>query len=61
MTRSEIARKIETAKAELPFAGVIHRRDLIKHIRRMEKELKTYDYYRERGRLRLQRGNTLSG
>ena len=23
-----------------------HRRDLLRHIRRLEKELKTYDYYR---------------
>jgi hypothetical protein len=47
--RHEIEIKIRAAKAELPSAGAIHRRDLIKHIRRMEKELRTYDYYQRKG------------
>lgn len=49
MKRDEMVSKIRMAKAELPTAGVIHRRDLLKHIHRMEKELKTYDYYQKRG------------
>ena len=47
MTRDELAGKIRAAKAELPGAGRYHRRDLMKHIHRMEKELRTYDYYRK--------------
>ena len=47
MTRSELVSKIMTAKAELPSAGEIYRRDLLKHIKRMQRELRIYDsYYR---------------
>jgi len=47
MTREELIQKIDTAKRELEHAGPIHRRDLCKHIRRMEKELSFYDaHYR---------------
>ena len=49
MNRDELVSKIRNAKAELPTAGVIHRRDLLKHIHRMEKELKIYDYYHRKG------------
>jgi hypothetical protein len=49
MTRSELVQAIIIAEEQLPKAGKIHRRDLIKHIHRMEKELRTYDYYRSRG------------
>ena len=49
MTREEMVSKIRAAKAELPDAGKCHRRDLMKHIRRMEKELRIYDSY-HRGR-----------
>ena len=47
MTREELAGKIRAAKAELPEAGKCHRRDLMKHIRRMENQLRIYDYYRK--------------
>lgn len=43
--REEYVRKIKQAKSELPYAGKYHRRDLIKHIHRMERALKIYDNY----------------
>lgn len=45
MTRNDLLEKIMAAKQELPKAGVIHRRDLHKHIKRMEKELRDYDMF----------------
>lgn len=50
--RKEWKEKIKAAKEELKTAGPKHRRDLQKHIHRMQKELMIYDYYRraaERG------------
>ena len=40
--------KIRAAKAELLTAGPIHARDLRKHIRRMEKELRIYIAYHKK-------------
>lgn len=40
MTREELMRKIAEAKSDLKTAGPIHRRDLRKHIHRMEIALK---------------------
>lgn len=37
--------KIKDAKEELKTAGAIHRRDLHKHIKRMERELRDYDRF----------------
>lgn len=37
--------RIEAAKRELKAAGPIHRKDLSRYIRRLEKELRTYDSY----------------
>ena len=45
MTRSELVEKIRTAKAEAQTAGAIHRRDLHKHIKRMQRELRDYDRF----------------
>ena len=45
MNREQLVEKIRTAKEELKIAGIIHRRDLQKYIRRMEKELRIYDSY----------------
>ena len=45
MTREEMMAKIKAAKEELKTAGVIHQRDLLKHIRRMEREIRDYDRY----------------
>lgn len=43
-TRDEHIRKISKAKAELKSAGPIHRSDLSRYIRRLEKELWIYDH-----------------
>ena len=41
--RQEHILKIRKAKEELKTAGKIHKRDLIRYIHRLEKELATYD------------------
>lgn len=41
--RENLVQKIFNGKAELKTAGPIHRRDLQKHIHRMERELRDYD------------------
>ena len=46
VTREEVANKIKAAKQEAKTAGKIHRRDLYKHIKRLEKELNVYDRFR---------------
>ena len=51
MTRDELVAKIATAKEELEHAGSIHRRDLTKHIRRMERELRDYDRFQSEARM----------
>lgn len=38
---------IRAAKEELKTAGPRHRRDLLKHIHRMQKELLIYDKYQQ--------------
>lgn len=38
---------IRAAKEELKTAGPHHRRDLLKHIHRMQKELMIYDKYQQ--------------
>lgn len=38
---------IRAAKEQLKTAGPIHRRDLLKHIHRMQKELLIYDKYQK--------------
>ena len=43
--RLRLAAKIEAAKAERKTAGPIHRRDLTKHIRRMEREARDWDRF----------------
>ena len=45
MTRIELVDKIETAKQALMFAGPMHHRDLYKHIKRLERELRDYDRF----------------
>lgn len=45
MTRSELMQKIIMAEEQLPKAGKIHRRDLLKHIKRMQRELRDYDRF----------------
>ena len=40
--------EIRRLEQELQTAGPIHRKDLQKHINRMKKELKIYDFYTRR-------------
>lgn len=49
--RQEHLHKINQAKEELKTAGPHHRKDLLKHIHRMQKELKIYDRYRQQARV----------
>ena len=46
MTREELEEKIMQAKEEMKTAGPVHRRDLRKHMKRMQDELRQYDRYR---------------
>lgn len=43
--REILVTKINQAKEELKTAGAIHSRDLRKHIRRMETQIRRYDRY----------------
>ena len=45
--RQEWVDQINAYKEEAKKAGKIHRRDLWKHIHRMQKELKQYDLFRQ--------------
>lgn len=45
MSYSEQRDRLRKAKAELKTAGPIHRKDLQRYIRRLEKELRIYDSY----------------
>lgn len=49
--REEHLQKIREAKEQLKTAGPYHRRDLLKYIHRMQKELKIYDRYRQQARV----------
>ncbi|MBO5570021.1 MAG: hypothetical protein J6A79_13965 [Clostridia bacterium] len=51
MTPREILeQKLTLARADLKTAGPIHRRDLKKHIHRMERELRDYDRFQSAAR-----------
>lgn len=43
--RAELQAKLDKAKVDYLKAGVIHRRDLSKYIRRLSKELQDYDRF----------------
>ena len=45
MDRIELIGKIRAARDEIKTAGCVHRRDLHKHIKRMERELHDYDRF----------------
>lgn len=45
MTRSELVEEIRKKMEEAKRSGPIHRRDLWKHIHRMERELRDYDRF----------------
>ena len=48
-SRDAYVEKINAARQELETAGIFHRRDLTKHIRRMERELRDYDRFHKGG------------
>ena len=43
--RERHLQEIERTKEELKGAKDIHRKDLLRHLRQLEKDLKTYDSY----------------
>ena len=45
--REAFVNKLKAAKAEYKTAGPLHRRDLLKYIHRMQKELLIYDKYQQ--------------
>ena len=44
-SRDRHVKEIQRLEAELAKAGPVHARDLKKHINRMKKDLKIYDFY----------------
>ena len=58
--REEYVAKINAAKQELETAGIFHRRDLTKHIRRMERELRDYVRFHKGGDSYGKRANPCS-
>lgn len=49
MTRDELVKKIQQTQKELQTAGTIHRKDLGRHLRRLQRELRTYDHFKRGG------------
>lgn len=47
MTRAELQDKIRKTREEMKTAGPVHRRDLGRHLRRLEAQLKQYDRFRK--------------
>ena len=50
MTREELTEKIRKRKQEAKTAGQVHRRDLFRNIKRMERELRDYDRFQAEAR-----------
>ncbi len=50
MTRDQLIRKIEQTKEEIRSAGPVHKRDLGKHLHRMQVQLARYDRYQTAAR-----------
>ena len=50
MTREELEKEIELCKQALMHAGPVHFRDLQKHIRRMEAQVRQYDRFQAAAR-----------
>lgn len=59
--RKEHKAMIAAAKEELKTAGPHHRRDLLKHIHRMQKELLIYDRYQQQARISRERAAIAKG
>ena len=49
MQKAELISKIESRREEIKTAGAIHRRDLIKNLRRLQKELQDYERFHNGG------------
>lgn len=45
MRRDELEEKIRQTEVAIKWAGPIHRMDLQKHLRRMQKELRDYERF----------------
>ena len=50
MTRDQLEQEIKLCKQALMFSGPVHYRDLQKHIRRMQAQLKQYDRFQAAAR-----------
>lgn len=50
MRRDELEEKIRQTEVAIKWAGPIHRRDLQKHLRRMQKALRDYDRFQREAR-----------
>ena len=48
--RNELIEAIQRKKQEAKSAGPIHRRDLMKNIRRLQRELRDYDRFQAEAR-----------
>ena len=49
MQKAELISKIESRREEIKTAGAIHRRDLIKNLRHLQKELQDYERFHNGG------------
>ena len=54
LSRTDLIARIAAARAELKKSGPIHKRDLTKHIHRMERELRDYDRFQAEAATRRQ-------
>ena len=50
MTQEEMRERIKAKRKEAENAGLYHRRDLLREIRYLEKELRTYCHYQNEAR-----------
>lgn len=53
MTERELVERIRAKQEEAENAGLYHRRDLMREIRRLESELVTYRHYQNEARQRV--------
>ena len=50
LTRAQMLEKMERIKEEIKTAGPIHKRDLQKHLKRMQGQIAQYDLYQRMAR-----------
>lgn len=53
MTQQEMRERIKAKRKEAETAGAIHKKDLMREIHRLEKEMRTYCHYQNEARKRL--------